>query len=210
VIIEKDEMDGKCLNRVCTPVCLFIASISICRINPKFGMILIALIFYHLIQLSVSHKTKEKKVFELFEFYFVIIIFVLLLVTKGDRINTMLSVVSSDMITACSTKSIKNTLSSYSDLLLQNQRSKMNNNDNNTYGYPDNVAINSLDIADGLKELLIKYGFTLEVLSSMPSTELAEFLGIDRYIAKIIGSAAIKLSNDSYTRYNTTNGKSNR
>jgi hypothetical protein len=40
----------------------------------------------------------------------------------------------------------------------------MNNDDNNTYGYPDNVAINSLDIADGLKELLIKYGFTLEVL----------------------------------------------
>jgi hypothetical protein len=29
----------------------------------------------------------------------------------------------------------------------------MNNNDNNTYRYPDNVAINSLDIADSLKEL---------------------------------------------------------
>ena len=41
----------------------------------------------------------------------------------------------------------------------------------------------------------------------MPSSELAEFLGIDQYIAKIIGSAAIKLSNDSYTRYNAASGK---
>ncbi len=29
----------------------------------------------------------------------------------------------------------------------------------------------------------------------MPSSELAEFLGIDRYIAQIIGGAARKLSN---------------
>jgi hypothetical protein len=81
---------------------------------------------------------------------------------------------------------------------LQNQKSKINNNENNTYSYPDNVAINSLDIADGLKELLIKYGFTTEVLSSIPSSELAEFLGIDKYIAQLISSAAVKLSNDSY------------
>jgi hypothetical protein len=67
----------------------------------------------------------------------------------------------------------------------------MNNNENNTYSYPDNVSINSLDIADGLKELLIKYGFTTEGLSILPSSELAEFLGIDKYIVQLISSAAV-------------------
>ena len=102
------------------------------------------------------------------------------------------------MIISYSRKNVKNTASSYSDSLLQNQKSKMNNNENNTYSYPDNVTINPLDIADGLKELLIKYGFTTEVLLSIPSSELAEFLGIDKYIAQLISSAAVKLSNDSY------------
>lgn len=102
------------------------------------------------------------------------------------------------MIISYSRKDVKNTASSYSDSLLQNQKSKMNNNENNTYSYPDSVAISSLDIADGLKELLLKYGFTTEVLSSIPSSELAEFLGIDKYIAQLISSAAVKLSNDSY------------
>ena len=101
------------------------------------------------------------------------------------------------MIIPYSRKNVKNTASSYSDSLLQNQKSN-NNNENNTYSYPNNVAINSLDIADGLKELLIKYGLTTEVLSSMPSSGLAEFLGIDKYIARLIGIAAVKLSNDSY------------
>ena len=57
------------------------------------------------------------------------------------------------------------------------------------------MAINSLNIADGLKELLIKYGFTLEDLLHIPAFELAEFLGIDLYVAKIICGAARKLSN---------------
>jgi hypothetical protein len=73
----------------------------------------------------------------------------------------------------------------------------MNNNENNTYSYPDNVSINSIDIADGLKELLIKYGFTLEELLTMPTSDLAEFLGIDLYIAKIICTTARKSSNCS-------------
>ena len=58
------------------------------------------------------------------------------------------------------------------------------------------MSINSLEIADGLKELLIKYGFKLEELT-MPSSDLAEFLGIDLYIAKIICTAARKSSNCS-------------
>jgi hypothetical protein len=111
------------------------------------------------------------------------------------------------MITPYSRKNLKNIRSSYSASLLQSQRSKLNNNDsnNNTYTYPDNVAINSLDIADGLKELLIKYGFTLEVLSSMPSSELAELLRIDKYIAKLVCNAAVKLSNDNYAPCNRSN-----
>jgi hypothetical protein len=91
---------------------------------------------------------------------------------------------------------------------LSNKTSKSNDNNNDNdnnntatiYIYPDYIAINSLDIADGLKELLIKYGFTLEALSNMPSSELAESLDIDQYIAKIICSAARKLSDDNYPR----------
>jgi hypothetical protein len=91
-----------------------------------------------------------------------------------------------------------NTISSFQSLL-QNQGSGRNNNNNSNKkirNYSDNTAINSLEIADGLKELLTKYDFTLNELLSIPSTELAEFLGIDKYIAQIIGSAATKLSNN--------------
>jgi hypothetical protein len=63
--------------------------------------------------------------------------------------------------------------------------------------YPGSIFINSLDIADGLKELLLKYRYTLEELSSMSYSELAEYLGIDPYVAKIIRSAAMKLSNSN-------------
>jgi hypothetical protein len=90
-----------------------------------------------------------------------------------------------------------NTISSQS--LLQNQGSGRSNNNNSNkkiHNYSDNIAINSLEIPDGLKELLTKYDFTLNELLSIPSSELAEFLGIDRYIAQIIGSAAKKLSNN--------------
>jgi hypothetical protein len=119
----------------------------------------------------------------------------------------MLSVVIA-MITTYQRKDVKHTIS-YSHLLLSNKTSKSNDNNNDndnnntaatTYIYPDDIAINSLDIADGLKELLIKYGFTLEALSNMPSAELAESLGIDQDIAKIICSTTRKLSDDNYAR----------
>jgi hypothetical protein len=64
--------------------------------------------------------------------------------------------------------------------------------------YHDSTFINSLDIADGLRELLIKYRFTLEELSNMSYSELAEYLGIDPYVAKIICAAAMKLSNNNH------------
>jgi hypothetical protein len=47
-------------------------------------------------------------------------------------------------------------------------------------------AVDQLDIADGLKELLLAYGFRIELLKSMSSNDLAEILGIDKYIARII------------------------
>jgi hypothetical protein len=47
-------------------------------------------------------------------------------------------------------------------------------------------SVDQLDIAEGLKELLLTYGFRLELLKSMSSNDLAEILGIDKYIASII------------------------
>lgn len=52
-------------------------------------------------------------------------------------------------------------------------------------------AIDKLDLADGLKKLLLTYGFTLELLLTMSSNDLAEILGIDKYVADIIINSAI-------------------
>ena len=65
-----------------------------------------------------------------------------------------------------------------------------------------NTRINSLDIADGLKELLIENGFALEVLLNASSSEIAEFLGIDKYVAEIICTAA-KKSSSHYGEYHS-------
>jgi hypothetical protein len=103
------------------------------------------------------------------------------------------------MITNYKRGNVRNNTISSSQSLLQNQGSGRSNNNNSNkkiHNYSDNIAINSLEIADGLKELLTKYDFTLNELLSIPTTELAEFLGIDRYIAQIIGGAATKLSNN--------------
>jgi hypothetical protein len=75
------------------------------------------------------------------------------------------------------------------------ERSNKNNSIKNTYKYPDNIGISSLELADGIKELLTNYEFTLNELLNMPSSELAEFLGIDKYVAQIIDRAATKQSN---------------
>ena len=45
--------------------------------------------------------------------------------------------------------------------------------------------INQLDIADGLKELLINNRFTLRLLLKTSTSELAKILGIDEYIADL-------------------------
>ena len=56
--------------------------------------------------------------------------------------------------------------------------------------------INQLDIADGLKELLMSSGFTLKSLLNTSEADFAKILGIDQYVAKLISDAvnAIKMS----------------
>ena len=87
-----------------------------------------------------------------------------------------------------------NTISSHS--LLQNHGSGRSKNINykKIHNYSDDIAINSLEIADGLKELLTKNEFTLNELLNIPSSKLSEYLGVDKYVAHLIGSAARKLS----------------
>jgi inosine-uridine nucleoside N-ribohydrolase len=55
-------------------------------------------------------------------------------------------------------------------------------------------SIESLDIADGLKECLVTNGFTVDLLKNMPSTDLAIILGIDPDVAKLIKR---EVANDS-------------
>ena len=97
------------------------------------------------------------------------------------------------MITNYKRNAVRNNTMRYSLSLLHNHGGERSIR--NIYFYPDSIAISSLDIADGLKELLNKYGFTLNELLNMPSSELAEFIGIDKYVAQIIGNAATRLSN---------------
>ena len=47
-----------------------------------------------------------------------------------------------------------------------------------------------LEMTDGLKELLMDYGFTRRRILRIQSSDLASMLGIDDYIAKIIYNAA--------------------
>ena len=47
-----------------------------------------------------------------------------------------------------------------------------------------------LEMADGLKELLMDYGFTRRRILKIQSSDLASMLGIDYYIAKIICNGA--------------------
>jgi hypothetical protein len=103
-----------------------------------------------------------------------------------------------NMLLTYETGDSEESVSSYS-LLSHNKRSKVKNSDanNNDYIYPDNAIINSLDIADGLKELLIKYEFTLEELLTTRISDLAEYLAIDVYVANIIYNAAKKLSSSN-------------
>ena len=49
--------------------------------------------------------------------------------------------------------------------------------------------INQLEIADGLKELVINNGFTLKSLLNTSTSDFAKLLGIDEYVAKLLTDA---------------------
>ena len=55
--------------------------------------------------------------------------------------------------------------------------------------------INELEIADGLRQLLLSKDFTLELLLNTSAPDLANILGIDDYIAKIVRSAIKDIAN---------------
>ena len=48
------------------------------------------------------------------------------------------------------------------------------------------TLVNQLDIAEGLKELLINHGYTLDLLLGSKPADLAHTLGIDNDVAKMI------------------------
>jgi predicted membrane GTPase involved in stress response len=54
--------------------------------------------------------------------------------------------------------------------------------------------IMELDIADGLKKLLVDNGFTQHKIQKSQTGELASILGIEEYVAKIICNAARRKS----------------
>ena len=54
--------------------------------------------------------------------------------------------------------------------------------------------IDQLDIADGLKQLLLSHGFSLKGLLNISHAELIEHFGIDNYVSEIIISAIKKAS----------------
>ncbi|HZD35533.1 MAG TPA: hypothetical protein VE130_10040 [Nitrososphaeraceae archaeon] len=57
-------------------------------------------------------------------------------------------------------------------------------------------TIQELEIPDGLKELLVRSGFTFDSIISSDVDHLASSLGIERDVAKIIIEAAKKLMKD--------------
>ncbi|MGH9974795.1 MAG: hypothetical protein ACRD8Z_03025 [Nitrososphaeraceae archaeon] len=65
--------------------------------------------------------------------------------------------------------------------------------------------IRQLDIADGLKELLIKAGFTIDSFDRYSYQEFSDILHIDPYVAKII-LEEVQTSKRSYQekKYHTT------
>jgi hypothetical protein len=56
--------------------------------------------------------------------------------------------------------------------------------------YGQLADLKNLKIADGLKELLLEYGFTKQRILKIQPENLAAILGIEEYFAKIIHNAA--------------------
>jgi len=82
--------------------------------------------------------------------------------------------------------------STYSDSAVNSLYNNFNNNtrSNNNNNYTK--AMQDLDLAQGLIELLIENNFTTETLRNTSSSELSKILGIDQEVAGIICAAANK------------------
>ena len=52
--------------------------------------------------------------------------------------------------------------------------------------------INRMEIADGLKELLISSGFTVKSLLNTSASDFAKILRIDEYVGKLLSDAVNK------------------
>lgn len=59
--------------------------------------------------------------------------------------------------------------------------------------------ITKLNIANGLKEILINHQFTVERLCKLSAEDLSRALGIDDSVARIILDAAKKVCDESLT-----------
>ena len=59
-------------------------------------------------------------------------------------------------------------------------------------GSEDKPDINDLQVADGIKEMLIMRGFTMDKILNTPISTLAESLQIDYYVALLIHKSARK------------------
>jgi hypothetical protein len=66
------------------------------------------------------------------------------------------------------------------------------------YPESDDNMINHLDIAEGLKDILLIHSFDLESLLIIRPHDLAEMLGIDEYTAKIIIGAAYDINKNNF------------
>ena len=60
--------------------------------------------------------------------------------------------------------------------------------------------VQDLDIAEGLKQLLIDAGLTIESIVRLGSEEVSEILHIDHYIGKLIVNAAQNVMQDANTQ----------
>jgi hypothetical protein len=64
-----------------------------------------------------------------------------------------------------------------------------------------NKWVQELDIAEGLKQLLIDSGLTVESIIRLGSEELSEILHVDTYIGKLILEAAKNMMQESSSAF---------
>jgi hypothetical protein len=68
-------------------------------------------------------------------------------------------------------------------------------------------SIHELDLADGIKEMLIKHGYSLWSIRRARVSELASALGIDSYLAGLIHRAAKDFTDPMINGFNLNDGR---